>query len=118
VTVAQPPDLTGLRVRRVDVFNLLQVSVHSSAPTTKPQVGAYVLELLKERASGTELLARARLHEIGTRPTFNGFVRSGPDAEGRSTYSITRTESLGPTERVLVRLTDPNGLQSELRGGL
>jgi hypothetical protein len=106
------PDLTGLRVRMF--FLRLNVRVLSSAPIFPPLVGEFLLELFDITSGAEDLLALAALHDITTTPKTGRWWRSGPDANGRYTYSITLAIGLGSIDRVRVRLTDPSGRFSEL----
>jgi hypothetical protein len=106
------PDLTGLRVRVF--FFRLNVRVLSSAPIMPPLVGVFLLELFDITGGSEDLLASAQLHNITTTPKTGRWWRSGPDANGRYTYSITLGIAPGGVDRVRVRLTGPNGQFSEL----
>ncbi len=111
----RPPDLVDLRVRR-QLAQVL-VSVRSSVPTRRPLARAFVLELIDPTPT-EQLLARALVHEIRTTPVSNAWFRSDlPDVERRHTYQIRLTGAL-LLDQVLVRLTDPDGLRSELRRSL
>jgi hypothetical protein len=110
------PDLADLQAAASQAT--VTVRVKSSAPITPPPSGQHLLELLQtvdlDVKSPTTLVTSAALHTIGTTPINGQFSRSGPDAEGRFTYTCTFGFSPGaqPIE-VSVRLTDPLG-QREL----
>jgi hypothetical protein len=110
------PDLTGFDGRAI--LCLLTVRVKSNAPITVPFVGVYLLQLFDITGGVNNLLASAQLHTIGTTRTFGSFWRSGPDADGRYTYSITLGIMAGSVNRVRVRLTDPGGQFSEVEGSV
>jgi len=112
-----PPDLVDLR--GVAVVFWLRVTFRSAAPVTQPPRGAYILELFNDDGLTPIRLDIARLHEIETGPQFGRFSRTpAPDPEGRYTYGIIRNMFSGLVSRVLVRLTDPDGLTSELRSAV
>jgi hypothetical protein len=111
-----PPDLVELNAAIIPGFpaSRLRVSVRSSAPITNPPHGAFVLELIATGPGGTRLLARAALDAIGTTAGLNKFVRSGPAADHRFTYTFRSRVVADSIDSVLVRLTDPNNLSTEL----
>jgi hypothetical protein len=113
-TEPPPPDLTGFDGRAI--LCLLNVRVLSSAPITVPFFGTFKLELFDITGGANNLLASAQLHNIGTTRTIGSWWRSGPDADGRHTYSITLAITPGSVNRVRVRLTEPLGRFSELEG--
>jgi hypothetical protein len=115
-----PPDLVDLIATLTPAFPAarLRVSVRSSAPIRQPPHGAFVLELTAAGPGGRRLLARATLDAIGTAPGLNKFVRSGPAADRRFTYSYLANVIASSIDSVLVRLTDPNNMSSELTADL
>ena len=120
VSASSPPDLDQLQANRFG--NFLRAEVRSSAPITQPPTGAYNLQLFGQRQVDPAntlprepiLLAEELLHEIRTSGPPSRFQRSGPDGNGRHIYRI-RINISQPFIRVIVRLTDPNGLQTSLR---
>jgi hypothetical protein len=111
-----PPDLQNLRAAITGIFmgSVLRVSVRSLAPIVKPPTGVFLLELIGVGPASKRLLARASLDTIGTVPVAGKFIRSGPAADRRFTYSIALNIASGSVTAVAVRLTDPNNLRTEL----
>ena len=113
-TTPPGPDLTGFDGRAI--LCLLTVRARSSAPINIPIFGTFEIALFNITGGANTLMASAQLHTIGTTRTFGSFWRSGPDADGRFTYSITLTITPGSVNRVRVRLTDPLGQFSDVEG--
>jgi hypothetical protein len=115
--VALEPDLVGLLASSAQAT--ITAFVKSNSPITAPPSGAFVLELFQELADPTKptikLVTSAALHTISTTPVPGQFWRSGPDADGRFTYSCTFGFSPGVViDSVSARLTNPLGGQREL----
>ena len=115
-TLLPGPDLTGFDGRAI--LYLLTVRARSSAPINIPIFGAYEIALFNITGGANTLMAAAPLHNTGTTRTFGSFWRSGPDADGRHTYTITVAITPGSVNRVRVRLTDPLGQFSDIEGDI
>jgi hypothetical protein len=97
----------------------VSVAVKSDSPITAPPSGVFLLELFQRSGDpikpSVSLVTSAALHTISTTPVVGKFSRSGPDADGRFTYSCTFGFSPGAViDGVITRLTDPLGGQREL----
>ena len=84
------PDLVALQAS--SGTSSVSVSVKSNSPITAPQSGVFLLEVFSEVGNlpkpTVTPVASSPLHTIPTVPIkANPFVRSGPDADGRFTYS-------------------------------
>jgi hypothetical protein len=114
----QPPDLVDLQVNRF--FGFLNVVVRSAAPTSLAVDGPFTLELFTLIAPtaadpdpSPELRLSENLHDISG-GGFAGWIRSGPDGDGRFRYRAFISAGGFDLDAVIVRLTHPNGLFTEL----
>jgi hypothetical protein len=108
-TLSSLPDLDALRVETS--ARLMKVFVGSGAPVTPPAGGgAFVLAVARMDGPKPVVLAQAQLDKIAAGGTGSGgFVRTGPDADGRFRYGVAADSEPGPAT-LLVSLADPLGL--------
>lgn len=113
---AEPPDLANLTasIVRGKPSSKLTISVQSSAPIKPMDKGAYVLEFIGTGPGVRTVLARSELNTIQTAPQTGQLFRSGPGPDRRFTYSLVLTSLPSSVNSVTARLTDPDGLKTEL----
>ena len=124
----EPPDLSGLRVR-VQPLDLLRrrlrVAFVSSAPAGRSREEPHELAIGLRR-DRVPTFTHVPLPDVpvGADSGSALFRDAVPDAGGRFQYRFTLVERaapslfLRPVEEVIVRITDPDGLQTELRANV